>query len=120
MGLIAIFGGERGIRTLDTLLTYTHFPGVLFQPLRHLSVFIQTNYLALCASRGNACEGYIKISRMTSFAFTITALLHKFRFKYGIFARLRIAFVIPNSPCQNQPQITRIGHLKYLGTQLPG
>ena len=25
------------MRTLDTLLTYTHFPGVLFQPLRHLS-----------------------------------------------------------------------------------
>ena len=30
-------GGERGIRTLDTLLTYTHFPGVRFQPLSHLS-----------------------------------------------------------------------------------
>lgn len=32
------FGGEGGIRTLDTLLEYTHFPGVLFRPLRHLSV----------------------------------------------------------------------------------
>jgi hypothetical protein len=31
-------GGEGGIRTLDTLLKYTHFPGVLFRPLRHLSV----------------------------------------------------------------------------------
>ena len=30
-------GGEGGIRTLDTLLTYTHFPGVRFQPLSHLS-----------------------------------------------------------------------------------
>jgi hypothetical protein len=29
--------GERGIRTLDTLLTYTRFPGVLLQPLGHLS-----------------------------------------------------------------------------------
>ena len=29
---------ERGIRTLDTLLEYTHFPGVLLQPLGHLSV----------------------------------------------------------------------------------
>ena len=29
--------GEGGIRTLDTLLAYTHFPGVLFRPLRHLS-----------------------------------------------------------------------------------
>src|SRR5690606_5888431 len=26
-------------RTLDTLLTYTHFPGVLLQPLGHLSKF---------------------------------------------------------------------------------
>ena len=30
-------GGERGIRTLGTLLTYTRFPIVLFRPLRHLS-----------------------------------------------------------------------------------
>ena len=30
-------GGEGGIRTLDTLLTYTHFPGVRLQPLGHLS-----------------------------------------------------------------------------------
>ena len=30
-------GGEGGIRTLDTLLTYTHFPGVRLQPLSHLS-----------------------------------------------------------------------------------
>ena len=31
------YGGERGIRTLGTLLTYTRFPGVLLQPLGHLS-----------------------------------------------------------------------------------
>ncbi len=30
-------GGERGVRTLDTL-PYTHFPGVLLQPLGHLTV----------------------------------------------------------------------------------
>ena len=37
--LIAAYGngGEGGIRTLGTLLTYTHFPGVLLQPLGHLS-----------------------------------------------------------------------------------
>ncbi len=28
---------EEGIRTLDTLLAYTHFPGVLLRPLGHLS-----------------------------------------------------------------------------------
>ena len=32
-----LLGGERGIRTLGTLLTYTRFPIVLFRPLRHLS-----------------------------------------------------------------------------------
>ncbi len=31
-----MIGGERGIRTLDTL-PYTHFPGVRLQPLGHLS-----------------------------------------------------------------------------------
>jgi hypothetical protein len=31
-------GGETGIRTLDTLWGYTHFPGVPLQPLEHLSV----------------------------------------------------------------------------------
>ncbi len=29
---------EEGIRTLDTLLVYTHFPGVRLRPLGHLSV----------------------------------------------------------------------------------
>ena len=37
-GLIKLYGGERGIRTLETLLTLTHFPGVLLQPLGHLTV----------------------------------------------------------------------------------
>src|SRR3989344_5224175 len=30
-------GGEGGIRTLGTVLPYTHFPGVLLKPLGHLS-----------------------------------------------------------------------------------
>ncbi len=32
-----LLGGERGIRTPDTLLRYTHFPGALLKPLGHLS-----------------------------------------------------------------------------------
>src|SRR3546814_1541959 len=32
-----ILGGQRGIRTPDTLFTYTRFPGVRLQPLGHLS-----------------------------------------------------------------------------------
>ncbi len=31
------FRREEGIRTLDTLLRYTHFPGVRLRPLGHLS-----------------------------------------------------------------------------------
>ena len=36
--IIQFSGGERGIRTLDTLVAYTHFPGVRLQPLGHLSL----------------------------------------------------------------------------------
>ena len=40
-----MFGGEGGIRTLDTL-PYTHFPGVLLQPLGHLSGSRRAGYPA--------------------------------------------------------------------------
>ena len=33
-----VFCRGEGIRTLDTLLAYTHFPGVLLRPLGHPSV----------------------------------------------------------------------------------
>ena len=36
-GPFAFSGGERGIRTLDTLLTYTPLAGERFRPLSHLS-----------------------------------------------------------------------------------
>ena len=41
-----MIGGEGGIRTLDTL-PYTHFPGVLLQPLGHLSRRINKNILLI-------------------------------------------------------------------------
>ena len=37
LGSSAQTGGEGGIRTLDELLTHTHFPGALLKPLGHLS-----------------------------------------------------------------------------------
>ena len=37
-GLSLLNGGERGIRTPDTLLTYTRFPSERDRPLCHLSV----------------------------------------------------------------------------------
>jgi hypothetical protein len=41
--LIKNYCGERGIRTLDTLLRYTHFPGVRLRPLGHFSLKIPQN-----------------------------------------------------------------------------
>ena len=37
INFVSIHRGESGIRTRDTLLRYTHFPGVRLQPLGHLS-----------------------------------------------------------------------------------
>ena len=34
---LRLVGGDGGIRTLDTGLAYTHFPGVRLQPLGHVS-----------------------------------------------------------------------------------
>ena len=38
-GTLHVFGGEGGIRTLDTLLTYTPLAGERLQPLGHFSRF---------------------------------------------------------------------------------
>ena len=44
--IVGFIGGERGIRTLDTL-PYTHFPGVRLRPLGHLStICLSDHYLA--------------------------------------------------------------------------
>ncbi len=42
-------GGGRGIRTLDTGLAYTHFPGVRLQPLGHPSGISKTTPLSTSA-----------------------------------------------------------------------
>jgi hypothetical protein len=38
LGSASLDGGQGGIRTHDTLLTYTHFPGARLRPLGHLSI----------------------------------------------------------------------------------
>ena len=43
------FCGKKGIRTPDTLLTYTRFPGVPLQPLEHLS---KTSFWDACWENG--------------------------------------------------------------------
>ena len=50
-----ISGGERGIRTLDTRLTYTPLAGERLQPLGHLSNFLILYY---SLSRGARCSGH--------------------------------------------------------------
>ncbi len=47
------FCGKTGIRTRDTLLTYTRFPGVPLQPLEHLSL---TNIFIRGAKLSNSCH----------------------------------------------------------------
>ena len=43
--IIKLFAcGESGIRTRDTLLAYTRFPGVPLQPLEHLSFNFSFNH----------------------------------------------------------------------------
>ena len=43
---VKVFCGERGIRTPETLLEFTRFPGVPLQPLEHLSFVSATNNMA--------------------------------------------------------------------------
>ena len=63
-----VFRGERGIRTPDTLLAYTRFPGVPLQPLEHHSfadklcknttiIFFAQRFLPIFRQRG--CDGCI-------------------------------------------------------------
>ena len=42
---VKVFCGERGIRTPETLLEFTRFPGVPLQPLEHLSFASATSYI---------------------------------------------------------------------------
>ena len=39
--IVFLFSGESGIRTRDTLLAYTRFPGVPLQPLEHHSKILR-------------------------------------------------------------------------------
>ena len=43
---VKVFCGERGIRTPETLLEFTRFPGVPLQPLEHLSFALATYHYA--------------------------------------------------------------------------
>ena len=43
---VKVFCGERGIRTPETLLEFTRFPGVPLQPLEHLSFALASSNLA--------------------------------------------------------------------------
>ena len=47
---VQVIGGERGIRTLDTRLTYTPLAGERLQPLGHLSGNMKRRTMPLCRS----------------------------------------------------------------------
>ena len=52
-GLRCASGGQGGIRTLDTGLPYTHFPGVRLRPLGHLSTKAVHKWF------GTSCQGLV-------------------------------------------------------------
>ena len=54
--LDVLFGGQGGIRTLERLLTVTHFPGVRLQPLGHLSIWERGEY-TVGRRRARAAQG---------------------------------------------------------------
>ena len=60
------FRGENGIRTRDTLLAYTRFPGVPLQPLEHLSFLISRNLIsAIFVPRADFSHKCILFFRLT-------------------------------------------------------
>ena len=65
------FGGERGIRTLDTGLPHTRFPGVRLQPLGHPSAdeFARQNINTI-GRRGNM-ESFDKLTPRGIFSMII-------------------------------------------------
>ena len=51
-------GGESGIRTRDRLFTYTRFPGVLLQPLGHLTIGLDKFLFVAKLSASGRCLFY--------------------------------------------------------------
>ena len=68
-----VSGGERGIRTLDTLLTYTHFPGVRLQPLSHLSGIVWRNSSKRAYSRESLPLNQVLTGKKTSTALLLSS-----------------------------------------------
>ena len=60
-GLVILYGGERGIRTLDTRLTYTPLAGARLQPLGHFSVSLTMPTIStqICLIAVNVSGGMI-------------------------------------------------------------
>ena len=54
-------GGEGGIRTLDTRLAYTHFPGVLLRPLGHFSGKLAAKVISVAGTSKPACCGLVTV-----------------------------------------------------------
>ena len=79
------FGGAGGIRTLDTGLPYTHFPGVRLRPLGHVSGFpfrMGTRPLACSPLQCKARDGTKGVMRKIALA-SLTALA----LAYPVFAQ---------------------------------
>jgi cyclophilin family peptidyl-prolyl cis-trans isomerase len=66
-------GGDGGIRTLDTLLTYTHFPGERLRPLGHVSICFSAGHALGVEFRFRKCMVVVSVWLMKKYALTIAA-----------------------------------------------
>jgi cyclophilin family peptidyl-prolyl cis-trans isomerase len=64
-------GGDGGIRTLDTLLTYTHFPGERLRPLGHVSTCFSAGHALGVEFRFRKCMVVVSVWLMKKHALTI-------------------------------------------------
>ena len=71
-----VFRGKRGIRTPDTLLAYTRFPGVPLKPLEHLSLSVLLSVVHQSNKFVSACKiiSFPFISRIKSHLFCFCEL----------------------------------------------
>ena len=76
--------GERGIRTPETLLEFTRFPGVPLQPLEHLS-FVATGLQEETRSASLACRRCFLLNRTHEVRFIFYSVHDRHKFSMNIF-----------------------------------
>ena len=101
--------GERGIRTPDTLLRYTHFPGALLKPLGHLSNISPRTKHLMAQKRAQDKNNFWFLRFFVRFYFPIVPSRHKlifsagWQYAWGYSRKPRCASVLPWQPRWSYP-----------------